>query len=473
MPSTACTFRRNRVLALATGLACAGVMNWGSPARAVSDTTLNYTYTWEDWGGTNTHPLINNEVSFYDANTSTQLAGPSPPTDNSGQYTLVTDDQFDVNGNLDIYSVLPATVPGVASVYSSAANIATNTPYSIQTPTVAVSLYGSANTSFGVTNTTYAGSAIQALQLITYINEYYSDPGTYDVNLAPINILFNNTITGSSMGATTMNLASTDWCNIDVLMHEYGHYVAGATQANLQAAPLGLQHSFNQDQIGAANMGNGYGATPGSQLAWQEGIATYLGQVAIADGGLSTQIPNLPADAFNSAYDAFNPSNGVSVNPATDLLFSVNINSLNTTTTVQQQDPDDDSGTPPQRAPTSFNFRGYGEGDETSVMRSLWDFENNTNVEAYARAGQSDQSNFGALKVFNLMKGVVANKGTFYGFWKTIDSDLATTPADMAYVGLPASAQPRKALRSWDRSSSKTISRRCRSRSARLLRTIP
>ena len=71
---------------------------------------------------------------------------------------------------------------------------------------------------------------------------------------------------------------------------------------------------------------------------------------------------------------------------------------------------------------------------------SLWDFENNTNVEAYARAGQSDQSNFGALKIFNLMKNVANNKGSFYGFWKTIDSDLASTPADMADVGLPATA---------------------------------
>ena len=29
--------------------------------------------------------------------------------------------------------------------------------------------------------------------------------------------------------------------------------------------------------------------------------------------------------------------------------------------------------------------RGAGEGDEMSVMRTLWDFENNANVENYAR----------------------------------------------------------------------------------------
>ena len=49
-------------------------------------------------------------------------------------------------------------------------------------------------------------------------------------------------------------------------------------------------------------MGNNYGATHGSNLAYQEGIATYLEQVAIADGDLPREIPGLPADSADSAY---------------------------------------------------------------------------------------------------------------------------------------------------------------------------
>jgi hypothetical protein len=431
-----CASRKTRFVAAAVTLACAPVLWQGSVARAVSDTTLNATFTWEDWGGVNNHPLVNNLINFYDANTSSQLAGPNPPTDSSGEYQLITNDQFETNGTVDIYAVLPAsTFAGTA--YPNAAAQAANQPFTVQTPTVPVSLYGTGNLNYAINNNTDASKMFEVLQLVNYMNEYYTDVSSYDLALAPINILYNNTIAGSSMGPNTMNLGYNDWGNIDVILHEYGHYVAA--QANLQAAPLGLAHGFGQDNISAANGGRNYGAANGSNLAYQEAIATYLEQVTISDGNLNARIPNLPGDAFNSAYDAYNPQNGVSVNPPTDLLFSVNINSLNVTTTEQVLDPDDDEAVP-QRAPTSFNSRGFGEGDEMSVMRSLWDFENNTNVEAYARAGQSDKSNFGAEKIFNLMKNVAANKGSFYGFWKTIDSDLATTPADMVLVGLSPTA---------------------------------
>ena len=437
MPSANYAFRRNRVLALAAGLACAGVMTCGSSAHGQSTTTLNASYTWQDWGGVTNHTLINNAVNFFDTNTSTQLGGPNPPTDNSGQVQLITNDQFDdANGNLDIYSVLPATT-FAGSAYPSAAAIAANQPYSVQSPSTAVTLYGTGSSSFAINNNSDASKMFEVLQLIDYMDNYYSDVGTYDLTLPAINILYNNTIVGSSMGPTTMNLGYTDWGNIDVILHEYGHYVAA--QAGLQAAPLGLSHTFNTDNISGRNMGQNYGALNGSNLAYQEGIATYLEQVAIADGNLATVIPGLPADSADSAYTAFNPQNGVSVNPATDFLFSVNINNLNISTSEPVLDPDDDEAVP-NRAVTNFTSRGFGEGDEMSVMRSLWDFENNTNVEAYARAGQSDQSNFGALKIFNLMQNVANNKGSFYGFWRTLDSDLASTPADMADVGLPATA---------------------------------
>ena len=44
------------------------------------------------------------------------------------------------------------------------------------------------------------------------------------------------------------------------------------------------------------------------------------------------------------------------------------------------------------------------------------------------RAGQTDYSNYGGTRIFNLAKNVPAgtNKGTFYAFWQTITTDVRT-----------------------------------------------
>ena len=69
---------------------------------------------------------------------------------------------------------------------------------------------------------------------------------------------------------------------------------------------------------------------PGSKVAWQEGIATYLEQVALTEGNLAGKIPGMPADATNMSYDSFQPALNVQViNPTTDFSWSVAINNLN------------------------------------------------------------------------------------------------------------------------------------------------
>jgi hypothetical protein len=417
-----------RALALAAGLACAGIIT-----TARGQTTYNGNFNYQDWGGS-THSLADDKGTVYDQN----MELGTFTTNAFGAFSVSTDDMnVDGNGNLDFYSIANVSTYG-GTAYASPADMAANNPYSIQTPMTPVALNGTGSNTFAIDNTV-PGRLFGALQYIDFMDSYYSNPATYDLNLPSISIIYNSGNVGSNMdqAAGIMNLGYTDWGSIDTILHEYGHYVAW--QAGMQAAPLGNTHGFNIDNISKANGGFGYGALVGSDLAYQEGIATYLEQVAISDGNLAAAIPGLPADASNYAYDAYNPTTRLVVNPATDTYISASINSLTYTYGTTVPDPDDASGGT-KLNPTTIQTRGYGEGDELSVMRALWDFENNTNVEAYARAGQSDQSNYGALKIFGFMSNPVSNKGSFYGFWQTLDSDLATTPADMQYVGLPKTA---------------------------------
>src|SRR5271165_3681266 len=117
-----------RCITSAASVATACLLGWANPAHAIpggiGETTLSYTFTWTDWGGVNTHPLINNEVNFVNVNSNGQDGGPLPATDSNGQVTLVTNGQFETNGTLDLQAQLPAVIPNIASVYSSAANAA-------------------------------------------------------------------------------------------------------------------------------------------------------------------------------------------------------------------------------------------------------------------------------------------------------------------------------------------------------------
>lgn len=398
---------------------------------ALADTTVNFGFQWQDYGGT-AHPLQAANVSFYDflngGTGGAPFAGPLT-TDGIGRLQLVTPyANVDGANNLEIQPGIIATINGVGSAYL---NNASATPYiffpagnsGVYLATInATTTYN--NISF--VNNTDASKMLEALQIVRFMKNYYADPATYNAALPAIRLNYSNANGGSSMGSGTMTLGYRDWGDIDVILHEYGHHVAEFN--SLEGSLLGSGHAMNKDNIGATAGGNNYGALNGSKLAWQEGIATYLEQVAIIDGNLSAAIPGLPADAGNMAYDQFTPPVGASlINQTTDFSWSVAINNLNVQVgALVVPDPEGNFGDPTPGNPP-FASRGKGEGDEMSVMRTLWDFQNNAHVENYARAGQTDYSNYGGKRIFNLAKGTAgANKGTFYAFWQAITTDVRT-----------------------------------------------
>jgi len=385
-----------------------------------ADTTVNFGFQWIDYGSGGAHPVQGMPVSFYDALNGgpdgVPFAGPLT-TDANGQLTLVTHyANVDASNNLQIQPGIVATINGVGTAYLNGGS--TNPYIFFPAGDSGAYLVAKDQTTSYLTpswgNVSDAAKMLEALQIIAFMKNYYGNAATYNANLPAIRINYNSGNGFSSLGGGMMTLGYGDWGNVDVLLHEYGHHVAEFN--GLEGSIVGNSHAMNRDNISANNGGNNYGALTGSKVAWQEALGTYLEQVAIIDGNLAGAIPNLPLDSRNMAYDVFTPPAGAAtINPTTDFSWNVAINTLN----IQLGTPA--PGNPP------FATRGKGEGDELSVMRTLWDFQNNVHVENYARAGQTDYANYGGKRIYDVMKGVTgANKGTFYAFWQAITSDVRT-----------------------------------------------
>ena len=112
-----------------------------------------------------------------------------------------------------------------------------------------------------------------------------------------------------------------DW---DVVLHEFGHYVA--SNLGIDTSKGGL-HGWED------NLGQIYGKNAGIQLAWSEGFATWFSLTAqIVEGVAALKIPNAGDDYFDDTDDAN---------------FHVPMN-------------------------TNTPYASKGEDNELSVARSLW-----------------------------------------------------------------------------------------------------
>lgn len=132
----------------------------------------------------------------------------------------------------------------------------------------------------------------------------------------------------STYRANRINLAAADRFDWDVILHEYGHHLA----QKLQVAPsVGGRHSL------FTNLSATHGKTRGVQLAWSEGVATWLAITAQQQQNVAALgIPR----AGDTRYD--DPEK----NYAADLASGA-------------------GGT------------AKGEDDEAAVARTLWQVENN------------------------------------------------------------------------------------------------
>lgn len=391
---------------------------------SAQDTVLNIDrLLWTDRVG-NQHRLQSTNVEFWEEDSISDdflITGPTGNGVNSGyiQMTTNTDDGL-LDSTLELYIKVDAKIDGVGKVGS---NWGASNVYQDRKPTGSPAYWpvtiGTTSTVSAVvdnTSTGNEGTAIGFLQAVLFANQYF---GTLGAVRPEIDIRFAAAHgNGSSAGGSTMTVGYDAWGSWDTIFHEYGHIIADNNNLD---GPVNLpnEHAYGVDNISSRIvMGNetrNYGANNGTLLAWQEGIATYLGLSAVKDGDINTFVkggnaadPGLPGKDRDEYYDRYRSTNSTTTEANLD--FSVGIETA-----------DDGSG-------------NVGEGDEASVMRILWDLydADDTNTEIYTIDNDySDKWSLGAQNVFNEMK----NNTSLWQLWKDIEASQVTTDKRRAELG--------------------------------------
>jgi len=269
---------------------------------------------------------------------------------------------------------------------------------------------------------------------------------------AALPLLFVNYQSSNTSGSFyTNNHLTLDfnsgWCSWDVIMHEFGHFVADKN--GLTASPGGV-HTFGGDNIrgtgrpaGAGNVppaGTGIGADQGSKLAWGEAFATYFELSAIKSGNLNTAISGLPAADVDTKYAQYTSTGTRAQDPAA-LVFN-----------VDAEVPNGQFGAASSGGASNFTVSRRGEGDEYSVLLAMWDMYDDTN-EAHTHAAYHaktqqwcrDRVNYGDTAAWTRL--IKANGGakTFRDYWNNLTADMGTATGRSKVSGL-ATAQKDEAV---------------------------
>jgi hypothetical protein len=412
-----------------------------SPAARAA-TSGSFLLEWTDRVG-NTHPLVSTQVSLYDVNVSpgvNNLIG-TWVTDANGRLNFSTNYARPGGGALQVQLDVKAIVTNVGQFGPSYGDT-----YTYRMPATYAFNLNSAGTTYdagAVTNGSDGGKAIGFLQGLKVANDYYESLGAQvSWVTGRFGVQWGN---GSYMNGWNMTLGYDSWGAWDVALHEYGHGLANANNLHIQPA-IGYAHSFNQDSISA---GPALGAALGTQLAWQEGIATYLGTSAL-NHRLPTAIPGMPASDSDAMYNRFT-SVGMTTPDVylTATSFAVNLENHSGIALQYQTDAQgalvkDADGKPIPVIDGNGNYVhqtyntivGRGEGDELSVARVLWDLDDDTPGEALRRAGRTDQISLGGQGVFNLLKAAgQGNNGRLIDLWRVTRQSYGTTPLMRSLLG--------------------------------------
>ncbi|HZZ44788.1 MAG TPA: hypothetical protein VFE58_17760 [Tepidisphaeraceae bacterium] len=379
-------------------------------APALGTTTSgSFLLDWTDRVG-NTHPLISTQVSVYDNSSGVATLVGTWVTDATGKMTFSTNYERADKSALQLSVVVKAAVTNVGTAGVNFGDV-----YTYQMPGTYTVNDGSFGTTFNagaVGNNNDAGKAVGFMQGLRVENAYYASLGaqapSVQVRFAP---QWGN---GSDTNGTSITLGYDSWGTWDAMFHEYGHAIANTNALHVEQT-IGATHSFNQDNISDPK-GPMLGAVAGTQFAWQEGIASYMGTSAM-NRAVPGAISGMPASDTNTSYDRFSSTGNVTLDNSSQ--FSVDLE--NRTGTV---------------GATSYVVPGQGEGDELSVARVLWDLRDNTPGEQYPRAGRSDQVSLGDQGVFNLLKAVGAgDNGRMSDLWKQARLVAGTTPLTRSLLG--------------------------------------
>ncbi len=370
--------------ALFTGMLIAGIAS----AEMV---TMNATFRFTDTDDV-LHPAQGIRVEFWDNDGSwasfseivDDLLG-AVQTDSNGVASLTVENvDPDESGTIDLFFRV-ATISDAAKVRK----LTFADPYTLWYQKAGEDIIGPIfDTEMTVGNPTNASETTRAVhvhQAIQFMHDYATDVlgATVPVELL---VRYDDQLSKSGASIGSMRVRGSAYDEWDVIQHEYGHVIG--LNNDFHANPISQNHSFGNDNIGTLGPANG------TRIAWDEGVATYLGLSSQKSGDLNGVFGNMPAGYGDEFYNAGGGNLAVSI--------------------------EDASGSVGEAA---------GEGDELSVMRIMWDLYYNDN-ESYG-GGHGDRFALGDTAVFELMKG----NYTLHALWKDAVAQQAPTFRRRAELG--------------------------------------
>jgi Ca2+-binding RTX toxin-like protein len=332
---------------------------------------LSGTIQWTDSAG-QLHPVRGSTVKIWQYNfLSPDTLIEESSTDDQGFYSVQFGNGLEGVGRNIYVEVLADGV----SHYVESSGLSGKT-YSQRSSTYSILFDNFANINFTIKNSTDAERAFSISDAL-YIGEVYAKtvrgelPRRLEVNF-PGNDDFSNFDPRKFYGQD-LNIASRRRWSWDTILHEYGHFLA--YEDNLDAENIGDEH------FGGSNIPI-YGKEKGIKLAWNEGLASYLG---IAAQKVAESIGVLPKNPYvsytdNTDYDALDADN-------LDKSFSWDLE-----TKIAQHVTGN---------PSSIYFLNeQGEGDEFAVSRILWDIADDSSGEAF------DQISIGHENLYKSLKNI-------------------------------------------------------------------
>jgi hypothetical protein len=346
-----------------------GVSLLSAPAQAQVTVNVSGNVNWTDGQG-NLHPTRLDKVQIIGTNsiTGTFVAG-TATCDLSGNYTISF---TSLAPALNTYQL--QVMPSNASSFVSSNGTAANT-YVIPTPTFNLAA-GNNTINFNVPNNNDAQSqslAVADATLTTY--QFATDARGAAPALVPT---WFYSETAPSAGGTyvsggTLYISKTDSFDFDVNEHEYGHYledldglsnntVAGPHQPGITC--IGLFQTLPDKSTRTLTK------LQGTQLAWSEGLATFLAVAGQFDNPVGYKLPTNLQNVGDNYFDDFGEFDGTgnTLNSSTDLAgFDIGNQTMGGTITYT-------------------NVPGQGEGDEAVVQRILYAITNITHNFAPQRS---------------------------------------------------------------------------------------
>ncbi len=228
--------------------------------------------SWRDISGT-WIPARNIEVKIMDENALVDSTIATVYTTNSGYFTATFDNRTGILENgLDIYirintvsNHFEITPSSNDSIFSDGYYFYTETTKNVTT-SQSMEYYGGSNTDI-----IRSLSIHQALNVGYHYFKAMNNNDVSDVKVYYPGEVKDGDEDGSWANDGCINIAQSDYCDWDVILHELGHCVAFKIEVNA---------SFSEDHDIMENLSETYGKQLGTQGAWNEGWASYFSMAA-------------------------------------------------------------------------------------------------------------------------------------------------------------------------------------------------